>query len=76
MITNTYNFTDDFMTGYTGIDGPVPFISCCMKIGVANTAIQYFNLYIMWCRISPLNVLIVVKVHLLLLYQMLLLFLL
>src|SRR5215217_4147062 len=49
MTSNIYNFSNNFMTRYTRVDSTVPFISCCVKVGVANTTIQYLNLYIMWC---------------------------
>jgi len=32
MIADAGNFADDFMSGYTGINSTVPFISCCVKI--------------------------------------------
>ena len=52
MTANAYNFTDDLMAWYTRINRTVPLISCSVKIGVANTTVKYFDLYIVWCRLS------------------------
>ena len=41
-----YYAADDFVAGYHGVDGVVPFVAGLMQIGVADTAIENVDDYI------------------------------
>jgi len=56
VIPYAYYLANDFVTGHARINSTMPFISCCVKVRMTNTAIQYFNFHVMWCRLSSLNI--------------------
>ena len=47
-------FSYDFVPGNSGVNGSAPIVPGRVQIGMANTAIQDFDLYIVWHYSSAL----------------------